>query len=87
MGESWRNSTVDMNRILFDGSAGSVAKLSTLIEDGRMLDTITIEETERNDLQNNLKSIMAAYMIPLTWRMSPENFWPIIIAVCTSQSP
>ena len=84
MGTAWRNSTVEMNRILFDGSPSSVTKLGAFIENGQMLDRSIIEQTERNELQHRLQTVMAAFMTPLTWQLSPEIFWPIIIAVSIS---
>jgi hypothetical protein len=81
MGESWRNSTVSMNSQLFDGSTSSISKLGSLMSDGRVLDQTVIEETERNELQARLKTVMTAFMIPLTWDLSPETYWPVVIAV------
>ncbi|SPN96486.1 uncharacterized protein DNG_00014 [Cephalotrichum gorgonifer] len=79
MVEAWRESIGEMNRIMFNGSPSSVLMLEGLMAGGRMLDREVIEKTEVEDLQKRLKRVMSAYMIPLTWRLSPEVFWPIII--------
>ena len=81
MADSWREGIVQAHAKLFDGSAESVYNLGTIMTDGIFLDPATIEQFNTDELQREIKKVLYAAMIPLTWSLSPDSLWPVIIHV------
>lgn len=81
---SWREGIESTMKQLFDGSDSSILKLSLLMTDGAMLDSKILEELNPSELYPELKRVLNAQLIPLTWSVSSAKLYPVIIRVRSS---
>lgn len=78
---TWRENTQRMTESLFDGSDGSNLKLTLLMDNAAMLTEDALDGIDPNSMTATLKKALHAQMIPITWSVSAENMYPVIIRV------
>jgi hypothetical protein len=78
---SWRQGIEEANQRLFDGSPGSMFRLGSAIQDGVFLDQWTLGDRSLFPLEDDIRQVLHAALIPVIWRASPMGLWPVIIHV------
>lgn len=78
---AWRNSTVEANKQLFNGSVDSNLKLGTLISNGYMLGRDALDNQDDLTLSNLVTKALTIVLIPTVWALAPKGFHPVIIRV------
>ncbi|KAF5719716.1 glucan endo-1 3-alpha-glucosidase agn1 [Fusarium mundagurra] len=77
MAALWYDSTSEMKKQLFNGSEPSVASLTSLIEDGKLLAN-AYEPVDDPTIQAMISKALYSILIPLAWSLAP-NFSPVVM--------
>lgn len=78
---SWRENAQHLTEGIFDGSDSSNLKLTMMMDGGAMLTEGALEGIDQISMTTALKRTLHAQMIPITWGVSAENMYPVIIRV------
>lgn len=88
--QSWRETIINTNTMIWDGSDQSIAGLNSIIADGGMLEFSIDKDFNRGEMEKNFRRAIYAKAIPVAWALNPGKVHPVIIRVrlfcCTSMS-